>query len=154
MSWDKLRSYARGRTIDTGAETPSEEHAMPTVNGKTVSYPFDLTVPAKSRRYSTVDPYEHLGPIGYTTNTWRNKEGPLKIYTNLYLGFSMKPSARREDARRLILAESIGGLQKNIDEDSYVSKAQYHYLDNKGPDRTQNMVKHRRKNPAQYMFKA
>ena len=144
--WDALRRYGKGRKINLADQDVSES-AMPTVSGRQVLYPIELAVPTYAKTYTTSDPYKHLGPIGYTTNTWRTKEGPLKIYTNLYMGFSRKKSGNREEARRIILAESKGGLPRDIDADSVVSKAAGYFFDGVGPDRTQNMKIHRRRNP-------
>lgn len=114
-----------------------------------MAYPWDLAVPVQAVTHNnkTNDKYAHLGPISYTRNTWRGRKGPLQQAQNLYLGFHVKKSAMMELARRMILAESLGGLPRNCDEDSLVSKEKYFYKSGKAPDRTRNYSKGQKNKP-------
>lgn len=126
---------------DDEEEEEDEDDTLPTVSGRGLNYPEEITYPTQPRESKTEDPFQHLGPIGYTRNTWRSRGGPYQQAQNLFLGFHVKSSAMKELARRMILAESIGGLPRDIDEDSLVSNEKYFFHSGQAPDRTRNLEK-------------
>ena len=148
----QLRSFGKRKREKEEEEEESDsgedDDSLPTVSGRRISYPQELATPKAKIKRKRGDPYAHLGPIGYTRNTWRSRGGPLQQAQNLFLGFHVKKSARLELARRLILAESLGGLPRNCDADSLVSKQDYFYKSGEAPDRTHNLEIHEANKPS------
>lgn len=135
---------------DSGEEEGEDDDSLPTVSGRKLNYPEELAAPRrKKKKKRGEDPYKHLGPIGYTRNTWMHapKSSEFKSAQNLLLGFHVKKSAMLELARRMILAESLGGLPRDCDNDSLVSTEKFFYKKGKAPDRTHNMEIHEANRP-------
>lgn len=144
----KKKHLTRQDEDDDEDEGDEEDDSLPTVSGRKISYPEELSIPREQKKRKVGDdPYKHLGPIGYVRNTWRSQGGPLQQAQNLFLGCHVKKTALSELARRMILAESLGGLPRNCDEDSLVSKEGYFYKKGKAPDRTRNMEIHEENKP-------
>lgn len=143
QAWGRAHKNESFSALDPEGEEQSEpdDDTLPTVSGRELKYPWEITYPIQPVRTQSVDPFAHLGPIGYTRNTWRTRGGPYQQAQNLLLGFHVKASGMKELARRMILAESIGGLPRDIDKDSLVSKEKYFYHSGKAPDRTRNRTK-------------
>jgi len=146
-----MKTYGKTRVIaeteEGGEDDDEEEMDLPTNSGRGLKYPEELAFPTQKKERTTQDPFQHLGPIGYTRNTWRSKGGSFQKAQNTYLGFHVKESAKKELARRLVLAESLGGLPRDIDKDSLVSDEKYFFKKGKAPDRTKNMEKHEKNKP-------
>lgn len=113
-------------------------------DGEYTEYPQDFLRPFKKQVRSLTDPFGYLGPILYTSNTFINK-GKSKDNNNLLMGNHMSKTHVFENARRLILAESPGGLPNDIDDDQIQQTAEAYYFDHVGPDRTQNLLIHENK---------
>lgn len=155
---DRLKRYGQKKSEEEGQGAQTESENLPTRSGREISYPEELRtsgVDGRTRQargppdVPPVDPYEHLGPIGYTANTYKHptsgKSNPLVEIENTHLGFSYKASVAKELARRMILAETPPGLPDDIDDDSLAETAEGYYQDRKGPDRSRNYEIHKRK---------
>lgn len=118
--------------------------SLPLSEGRYVDYPTEYLHPVKLPHRNPSDPYAYLGKIRYTGNSWTAK-GPTKDIRNLLFGNHMSHTYMAEMARRMVMAESPGGLPSDIDADSLAGKKTLWYEDGEGPDRTQNQIIHDRK---------
>jgi len=116
---------------------------LPT-DGDQVEYPDEYLLPVTFPPRNPDDPFAYLGPIRYTGNSWTSR-GTTKDLNNLLMGNHMNKTCRFEEARRLVLAESPGGLPPDIDNDQLTGTRQAYYEDNQGPDRTKNQMLHDKK---------
>ena len=120
MSWFAQKQEEwKGRSLmdDQPITAPLPEELPTKIPGENMSYPEELRYDYTPSRRNK-DDFSHLGPIGYTSNTWRSRDDGIKDIQNLMVGFHIKKSIMLEMTRRMILAESKGGLPKDIDKDS------------------------------------
>lgn len=132
-------------TDDEKEQEEEEGDLLPTVSGRTLSFPEEISYPRKVKEKKRDQKYAHLGPIGYTRNIWRAADGDLKKVQNIWLGWHAKKTVMYELARRLVLAESLGGLPRDIDRDSLVSTQTGYYDKGRAPDRTKNRERYESK---------
>lgn len=111
------------------AFTGSVADTLPSSDGSQLKFPRQLLVPLEKQEKTGKDddPFSFLGPIGYTMNSFRGRKDRLWKIHNLYSGGHVKKTVMLELARRLILAESLGGLPSDIDDDSLVGDGDLHF---------------------------
>jgi len=86
-----------------------------------IKYPEVLEKHPQQQEYKWSDPYQHMGPIGYTKNRYQFR-GQNKDDNNIYGGQHMKKTAWLEEMRRRIIAEKEG-ISADIDDSSIAGTA-------------------------------
>lgn len=87
--------------------------SFPNSVGQPVQYPVEYLKHPYFNPPNYLDPYDNLGPIGYTKNTYQFS-GKDKKDNNLYKNQHMKKTCYYEEKRRQVIAEMYG-ISSNID---------------------------------------
>lgn len=129
-SWRTLRSQlgeknATGSSLDAGQETGDFfDVARPRLK-----FPQEMEARPTPISYPSGDPFQHMGRIGYTHNTYQFR-GAGKEENNIYGSQHMKTSCWFEEMRRRIYAEE-GGIDAHIDASNVAGTAAIYYKNSK-----------------------
>lgn len=91
-----------------------------------IKYPQEMQTHPAQVRYWAQDPFQRMGRIGYTRNTYQFR-GAGKDENNIYGGQHMKKTLWLEEMRRRIYAEQYG-ISADIDASNIGGTAEAYYL--------------------------
>lgn len=86
------------------------------IDQRRVEFPSQLYKPQRQVVRGQGDPYAHLGPVGYTRNTYAF-HGADKETQNIWEGQHMSKTLWLEEMRRLCIAEK-DGISSSVDDQS------------------------------------
>ena len=91
-----------------------------------IKYPVNMLEHPRQTYYYPEDPFQHLGRIGYTRNTYQFS-GANKDENNIFGSQHMKKTAWLEEMRRRQYAEKYG-IDAEIDKTNVAGTAEAYYL--------------------------
>ncbi len=131
-SWRNARRTMGERNAKTGMSGPElieqDKDFFDTRHPK-LKYPEQLMERPAPVRYWSNDPFQHLGRVGYTRNTYQFR-GAGKDENNIYGSQHMKKTAWLEEMRRRVEAEKHG-ITAAIDASNIAGTADAYYLNSR-----------------------